>query len=165
MLYMHVFGQGDPVKLATALHAGLALSKTPMGPPASGGMQPQAAQQIGFDTAAVDKIMGYKGKEERDPFGTPHALNCRIELSDDAFSPSASAMSSRPIALNQTESQCGFIVTLIRSSVHHRSGYSRSAAAVDLFIRDGARGPHRRVTPAPAGRGQPASCATLASQS
>lgn len=62
-LYMHVFGQGDPVKLATALHAGLALSKTPMEAAASAGAPPQASQKIGFDTAAVDKIMGYKGKD------------------------------------------------------------------------------------------------------
>ncbi|MER9210467.1 DUF1259 domain-containing protein [Mesorhizobium sp. M0663] len=58
-LYMHVLGQGDPVTLATALHAGLALSKTPMG----GDAQPQAsAQQIDFDTASVDQTIGYKGK-------------------------------------------------------------------------------------------------------
>ncbi len=62
-LYMHVFGQGDPVKLAAALHAGLALSKTPIAAAAAGGTQPQAAQPIEFDTAAVDKIMGYKGKD------------------------------------------------------------------------------------------------------
>ena len=62
-LYMHVFGQGDPVKLATALHAGLALSKTPMEAAVSAGAPPQTSQQIGFDTAAVDKIMGYKGKD------------------------------------------------------------------------------------------------------
>ncbi|MER9022551.1 DUF1259 domain-containing protein [Mesorhizobium sp. M0815] len=57
-LYMHAFGQGDPVALATALHAGLALSKTPMG----GGAQPQTAPQIEFDAAGVDQTMGYKGK-------------------------------------------------------------------------------------------------------
>ena len=62
-LYMHVFGQGDPVTLATALHAGLALSKTPMESAASGAAQPQAStQQIEFDTAAVDQAIGRKGK-------------------------------------------------------------------------------------------------------
>ncbi|MER8612629.1 DUF1259 domain-containing protein [Mesorhizobium sp. M0435] len=62
-LYMHVLGQGDPVTLATALHAGLALSKTPMENAASGAAQPQpAAQQIEFDTAAVDQAIGHKGK-------------------------------------------------------------------------------------------------------
>ncbi|MBV9065094.1 MAG: DUF1259 domain-containing protein, partial [Methylobacteriaceae bacterium] len=61
-LFMHVLGHGDPVKLATALHAGLALSKTPMGDAGSAPAQPSAAPQIDFDTAAVDKAMGYKGK-------------------------------------------------------------------------------------------------------
>lgn len=56
-LYLHVLGHGDPVKLASALHAGLALSKTPMEASKSN------AQPIGFDTAAVDKIIGFKGKD------------------------------------------------------------------------------------------------------
>jgi len=60
-LYMHVFGQGDPVTLATALHAGLALSKTPMENATSGAAQPQASQ-IEFDTGAVDQAIGHKGK-------------------------------------------------------------------------------------------------------
>ena len=58
-LYMHVLGRGDPVKLAQALHAGLALSKTPL----QAAAQPAAAPPaIDFDTAAVDKAMGYTGK-------------------------------------------------------------------------------------------------------
>src|SRR3954449_2060383 len=61
-LYMHVLGHGDPVKLASALHAGLALSKTPMGDAGAAPAPAPAAQQIDFDTAAVDKAMGYKGK-------------------------------------------------------------------------------------------------------
>src|SRR5712692_940518 len=35
-LYMHVSGMGDPVKLASALHSGLAASKTPLAPAVSG---------------------------------------------------------------------------------------------------------------------------------
>lgn len=63
-LYMHVFAQGDPVTIATALHSGLALSKTPMENAPSAGSQAQTAapQQIDFDTAAVDQAIGYKGK-------------------------------------------------------------------------------------------------------
>jgi hypothetical protein len=71
-LYMHILGHGDPVKLAAALRAGLALSKTPMGTSA----QPTAtAQPIDFDTAAVDKVMGYKGKDNGGvyQFGIPRA--------------------------------------------------------------------------------------------
>src|ERR1700686_1471522 len=41
-MYMHVAGMGDPVKLATALHAGLAASKTPLPAAASGSAQPAA---------------------------------------------------------------------------------------------------------------------------
>ena len=56
-MYMHVAARGDPVKLATALHDGLALSKTPMGAtPAA------AAQSVDLDTNAIDAAMGYKGK-------------------------------------------------------------------------------------------------------
>jgi hypothetical protein len=58
-LYMHVLGHGDPVKLAQALHAGLALSKTPLQTAAQPAAAPPA---IDFDTDAVDKTMGYQGK-------------------------------------------------------------------------------------------------------
>ncbi|MER8969058.1 DUF1259 domain-containing protein [Mesorhizobium sp. M0808] len=57
-LYMHVLGQGDPVTLAAALHAGLALSKTPMVNATPAATQPQ----IAFDTAAVEQAIGRKGK-------------------------------------------------------------------------------------------------------
>ena len=58
-MYMHVSGHGDPVKLATVLHDGLAQSKTPLGgTTAVGGAQPQ----LDFDTAAIDAAMGRKGK-------------------------------------------------------------------------------------------------------
>src|SRR5947208_15849924 len=42
-MYMHIFGRGDPVKLATTLHGALAESKTPLGPPPTGSSQPAAA--------------------------------------------------------------------------------------------------------------------------
>lgn len=49
-LYMHVLGQGDPVKLAAALHAGLALSKTPMEDAASGSSQPKPPRRKSSST-------------------------------------------------------------------------------------------------------------------
>jgi hypothetical protein len=57
VFYMHVGGHGDPVKLAEALHAGLALSKTPF-TPASGSATPAPLE---LDTAAIEKVLGYKG--------------------------------------------------------------------------------------------------------
>src|SRR5438445_9468128 len=59
-MYMHVRGMGDPVKLATALHAGLAASKTPLAP-ATGSSQPAATPAappaIDLDTAAIDQLL------------------------------------------------------------------------------------------------------------
>jgi hypothetical protein len=56
VFYMHVGGHGDPTKLAKTLHAALALSGTPLT------QAPAApATPIDLDTAALDKIVGYKG--------------------------------------------------------------------------------------------------------
>ena len=65
-MYMHVRGMGDPVKLATALHAGLAASKTPLAAAATGSSQqaaatPAAPPAIDLDTAAIDQLLGAKG--------------------------------------------------------------------------------------------------------
>jgi hypothetical protein len=56
-MYMHIDGHGDAVKLAAAIHAALAKSRTPLGasPPA-----PPAAP-LAFDTAKLDQIIGAKG--------------------------------------------------------------------------------------------------------
>src|SRR5258708_21821288 len=57
VFYMHVDGQGDPVKLAQSLHAGLALSQTPLVAPA-----PAAAPTtIDLETAAIDAGLGAQG--------------------------------------------------------------------------------------------------------
>jgi hypothetical protein len=56
--YMHVGGMGDPVKLAKAIHDGLAVSKTPLATPAA----PAAQPTIDLDTAELDKVMGVKGR-------------------------------------------------------------------------------------------------------
>src|SRR5437660_3237463 len=56
--YMHIGGHGDPVKLATAIRAGLAESKTPLPPPTA----PAAQPAIDLDTAQLDQIIGAKGQ-------------------------------------------------------------------------------------------------------
>jgi Domain of Unknown Function (DUF1259) len=57
VFYMHVGGQGDPIKLAQTLHAGLALSQTPFAAPAPA--QPPAT--LDLDTTAIDAALGAKG--------------------------------------------------------------------------------------------------------
>jgi Domain of Unknown Function (DUF1259). len=71
VMYMHVAGHGDPVKLATALRNALALTKTPA---ASTGSSAQAPS-LGFDTAQVDQALGRKGKNNNGiyQFSVPRA--------------------------------------------------------------------------------------------
>jgi hypothetical protein len=57
VFYMHVGGQGDPVKLAQTLHAGLALSQTPFASTAPAGTPPT----IDLDIAAIDAALQAKG--------------------------------------------------------------------------------------------------------
>jgi len=56
--YMHIGGHGDPVKMASAIRAALALSKTPFDPPPANPAPPPA---IDLDTAQLDTIIGVKG--------------------------------------------------------------------------------------------------------
>jgi hypothetical protein len=60
-MYMHVLGHGDPVKLATTLHAALAQSKTPF-ESSGGASSAPASTSIDLDTAAIDNALGHKGK-------------------------------------------------------------------------------------------------------
>jgi len=57
-MYMHVHGLGDPVKLASTLHAALAESKTPM---SAAPAAPAPPPQIDLDTVAIDQTLGAKG--------------------------------------------------------------------------------------------------------
>ena len=57
VMYMHIAGHGDAVKLAKSLHDALALTGTPM-PSAS----PAAAvQDLGIDADAIGQTLGFKG--------------------------------------------------------------------------------------------------------
>jgi hypothetical protein len=57
VMYMHIAGHGDPVRLAGTLHDALALTKTPMAvPPAA---QPGNGS---LDTGMLDATIGAKGK-------------------------------------------------------------------------------------------------------
>ena len=56
VMYVHIRGHGDPVKLATAIHQALGLSKTPFGESA------KKPESIALDTAAVNQALGQTGK-------------------------------------------------------------------------------------------------------
>ena len=56
--YMHVGGHGDAVKMAAAIRAALAESKTPLAAPSPASAPPA----IDLDTAQLDQIVGVKGQ-------------------------------------------------------------------------------------------------------
>lgn len=58
VIYMHVMGRGDAVKLAQALHDALALTKTP-----AQSAPPSAPPKLDLDTAVITKILGHDGKQ------------------------------------------------------------------------------------------------------
>ncbi len=58
VMYMHIGGHGAPARLAAALHAALALTKTPLGASAA----PASAGPLGIDSAQIGQILGYHGK-------------------------------------------------------------------------------------------------------
>jgi hypothetical protein len=91
-MYMHVMGHGDPVKLAQALHAGLALSKVPFDAPA--GTSPSPPMDL--DTASIDKILGAQGKANG---GVLQYGITRAEKIEDSGMPVPAALGSA-IAIN-----------------------------------------------------------------
>jgi len=56
--YMHIGGHGDPAQMAEVIRAALALTKTPLGPPAAAA----PAQPIDLDTGQLDQIIGVRGQ-------------------------------------------------------------------------------------------------------
>lgn len=71
-MYMHVGGHGDPHAVAVALRSALAETRTPMKLP-----DPAANAKLDLDTAALDTIMGRRGKANGGvyQFGFPRAEN------------------------------------------------------------------------------------------
>ncbi len=59
VMYMHIAGHGDAVKMAKAIHDALSLTKTPR---AESAPTATPEQKIGIDTATIDSILGHKGK-------------------------------------------------------------------------------------------------------
>ena len=57
IIYIHLGGHGDPVKMARTIKQAVGLTRTPL--PQGGGTKETA--DLGFDVAAVEKIMGRQG--------------------------------------------------------------------------------------------------------
>jgi hypothetical protein len=70
VMYMHIAGHGDAVKLADAVKKVMALTKTPAPAP-----PPSVPPALEMDTAAIDQALGHKGKVNGGVFqvGVPRA--------------------------------------------------------------------------------------------
>src|SRR5438034_10304956 len=67
--YLHVGGHGDPAKMAAVIRDALAVSKTPLAPPATVG----AAPAIDLDTTQLDQLIAAKAQANAgvSQFGVP----------------------------------------------------------------------------------------------
>src|SRR5467141_4159199 len=65
VMYMHFYGRGDPVKLATVLREALSESKTPLAAPAGAGSPPP----IDIDTGAIEATLQAKGTANAGVYG------------------------------------------------------------------------------------------------
>jgi len=97
VLYMHIAGRGAPARLASAVHAALALTGTPFAATAA----PPPAAPLGIDTAQVGQILGYHGKVNGGVYqvGVPRAETVTVDGVD--IPPSmglATAINFQPIA-------------------------------------------------------------------
>ncbi|MBI1730357.1 DUF1259 domain-containing protein [Candidatus Acetothermia bacterium] len=59
VMYMHIYGHGDPVKMAESIHTALALTKIPLTP---SNATSASGQDLGLDTKELDQILGHSGK-------------------------------------------------------------------------------------------------------
>jgi hypothetical protein len=94
-MYMHILGHGDPVKLAAVMRRALAESKTPM----SGAPAAAAPPPIELDTAALDRTIGAKGKNNGGVYQFSFPRAEPIKDSDMAVPPamgSANAINFQP---------------------------------------------------------------------
>jgi hypothetical protein len=60
VMYMHIHGHGDAVKLAVAIHRALAYTKTPFNQPSTG---PAKSPPASVDFPQVEKLLGRTGKD------------------------------------------------------------------------------------------------------
>jgi len=60
VIYMHVHGHGDPIKIAHAIRSAVSVTAIPAPPPPTAASAP--ASELGIDTAGIARALGYSGR-------------------------------------------------------------------------------------------------------
>ena len=116
LLYMHIAGRGEPTRLAAAVHAALALTKTPFGTPTAA----PSKTPLDVDTTQIAQILGYHGKVNGGVYqiGVPRAEQVTVE--GTAVPPSmglATAINFQPTGRGKAAITGDFV--LVGSEVNH----------------------------------------------
>ena len=86
--YMHVAGQGDPVKLATALHDGAWRRARRLSRPRHAAGR-RAAGSLDIDTAKLEQTLGHKGTANGGVYQFAHAARATRSATMECRSPPA----------------------------------------------------------------------------
>jgi hypothetical protein len=95
IMYVHIAAEGDPVKIATAIHSALNLTKTPAAAPAT----PPAAAPFELDTALIHRTLGQAGKVNGGVYQVSVPRAERIRMDGETVPPSmgvATAINFQP---------------------------------------------------------------------
>jgi Domain of Unknown Function (DUF1259) len=117
VMYMHVMGQGDAVQLATAAHDALTLSHTPL----KAAPTTPKDQTVDLDTAALDSIIGAKGKVDHGVYKYTFAPKYAVTEDGMTLAPSmgiTTGLAFQPIHQDQED-----------KSSHHSHGHKGKGPA------------------------------------
>lgn len=115
VLYMHIAGRGEPTRLAAAVHAALALTKTPFGTPAAA----PSKTPLDVDTTQIAQILGYHGKVNGGVYqiGVPRTEQVTVEgTAIPASMGLATAINFQPTGLGKAAITGDFV--LLRGEVN-----------------------------------------------
>jgi hypothetical protein len=111
VMYLHVMATGDPVRLATSLHAALAASRTPIDRP---GTAPAPPDVFDLDTAAIAHALGATGRVNGGVYQVSLPRRARITDHGMAIPPSmgvATALNFQPIGEGRAAITGDFVMT------------------------------------------------------
>lgn len=110
IMYMHIHGRGDPVKLAAAIRRALSFTKTPFDGPAS----PLKAQSFDIDFHSVEQLLRATGKANNGVYQFTIPRADRITQDGMEIPPSmgvATAINFQPTGSNRTAITGDFVLT------------------------------------------------------